>query len=283
MPMSWKNINASILFKPEDIRLDHIVMNFIRLADGILKKDLGMDLNIVSYNIRPTSRVGGFIEMVSDSTTLYEIDEEHKSNMFNYIDGNHKLNEIRKNFMTSCAAYCVLTFLLGAGDRHKHNIMITKKGVLFHIDYGYVMGADPKKNPFFPTVPDMRIDKGIADALGPDEQFEEFTELVDQIYNCLRRHVQELCCVLRLLVLTDPPIHVKRGFDEKRLMVEILKRFAPGEHHEQARIHIQNRIHNSTNSTLYYTLADELHKQAQTNVVLKAMASAWHGVKKTLF
>jgi len=164
--------------------------------------------------------------MVGGSTTLYDIDAEHKCDMFNYVDDEHVIKEVRQRFMKSCAAYCVLTFLLGAGDRHKHNIMITKKGVLFHIDYGYVMGADPKQNPLLPKVPDMRIDRGIADALGTDEQFQEFTGLVDKIYNCLRRHVQELCCLMRLLVLSEPPIHIKRGFNEKKLMREILKRFA---------------------------------------------------------
>ena len=288
MPFVWRNPKiqkGSILFKAEDVRKDHIVMNFIRLADRILKRELGIDLNIVTYTIRPTGPDAGFIEMVGDSTTLYDIDVEHKSDMFNYVDDCYVIKEIRQRFMRSCAAYCVLTFLLGAGDRHKHNIMITRDGVLFHIDYGYVMGADPKQNLLLPflKVPDMSIRQDIVDALGPPEQLREFEELVDKIYNCLRRHVQELCSVMRLLVLTDPPIHIKRGFNEKNMMREILKRFAPGEHHEKARIQIINRVHNSTRSTTHYALVDGLHHQAQTNVVLKALASAWHGVKRTLF
>ena len=294
MPLTWGGVelaggsgggesHGKILFKAEDVRKDHIVMNFIRLANRILVRELGIDLNIVTYNIRPTGPAAGFIEMVASSTTLYEIDAEHKCDMFNYVDEEQRISQVRQRFMRSTAAYCVLTFLLGAGDRHKHNIMITKEGVLFHIDYGYVMGADPKQNPLLPKVPDMRIDRRIADALGPPEQFREFEELVDKIYNCLRRHVQELCCVMRLLVLSNPPIHIKHGFNEKRFMREVLKRFAPGEHHEQARIQIINRVHNSTQSTTHYAVVDGLHHLAQTNRVLKALSSAWHGVKRTFF
>ena len=280
IPLQWPDKKGYVLFKPEDVRKDHIVMNFIRLSERILKRELGIDFHIITYNVRPTSSEAGFIEMVDDSTTLYEIDSGN-CNFFNFVDGGHQLDEIRQRFMLSTAAYCVLTFLLGAGDRHLHNIMLTKSGVLFHIDYGYVMGADPKRIGML-RVPDMRIDQDIVDALGPPEQFEEFQNWCDKIYNCLRRHAEVLTCLMRLLVLSKPHISVRNRFTEKKLMREILKRFAPGENHEQARIQIINRIHNSTRSTTHYAVVDALHHQAQTNPVLKAMASTWHSIKNSL-
>lgn len=276
-----------VLWKGEDLRKDHIVMNFIRLADDILKQDLHKDFHIVSYNVRPTQLEGGFIEMVTDCTTLYDVENTsgaYRGHLFNYVNGENNISEMRERFMRSCAAYAVITYLLGAGDRHTENIMITREGVLFHIDYGYVMGADPKRIPGFATaVPDMRIDQNIVEALGPPEEFERFKDMVDEIYNCLRRHAEVLTEVLRLLVLTTPAISVRRNFNEEKLMREIITRFSPGENHEQARLQIINRIDNSTRSTTYYRLADELHRQAQTNTVLKALASTWSNVKRTFF
>ena len=57
--------------------------------------------------------------------------------------------------------FCSVLPQLGIGDRHLDNIMMLPTGNLFHIDFGYIFGRDPK-----PMAPPIRFTREMADAMG---------------------------------------------------------------------------------------------------------------------
>lgn len=110
------------------------------------------------------------------------------------------------------AGYCVITYILGVGDRHLDNLLLTKTGEkhvlwdlntlwnslgtlllppppprlgkLFHIDFGYILGRDPK-----PLPPPMKLSKEMVEGMGgmQSEQYQEFRKQCYTAFLHLRR------------------------------------------------------------------------------------------------
>lgn len=258
-----------ILYKPEDIRKERTIMNVINTIDVLLKRDIG-DLNIITYNIIPTSCQGGFIEIIENCETLYNITNSGQTILNHMIDKNPDTPPkiIRDKFLKSTAAYSAITYVLGVGDRHLDNIMITSDGKLFHIDYGFILGKDPK----FMNNCNMRISEDTVDALGcqNSENFKNFKELcADKIYNSLRRHVNLIFCLLSVLATSNPKIYngTKNIITFDEIYQEINKKLVPGESYHQAKIQFYDHIDNSTSHTFVYSVVDKIHSSSKNGIL----------------
>lgn len=248
-----------IMIKKDDIRKEAIVMNIIKLMDFFLKKDENLDLNIITYNILPVSNQYGYIEFVSDSYTLYNIKEDRHFSIQNFImekNPHITAHQLRENFTKSCAAYCVITYLLGIGDRHLDNIMITKDAYIFNIDFGYIMGKDPKI-----MSPEFRLTTEMIDAMGGTESiyYKNFKNYCYIAYNCLRKHTSIFTILLSLLYSLNPKIkHL--NLDEDYIKYQIKERFIPDENYENAKFYFKYKISKNENN---YTgnIIDYFHKK----------------------
>jgi phosphatidylinositol-4,5-bisphosphate 3-kinase len=118
----------------------------------------------------------------------------------------------RRNFMLSCAGYCVATFVLGIGDRHNSNIMMKKNGRLFHIDFGHFLGNFKSKwgykreNTPFVFTPDMAY--AIAGTNKNCEEvalYKEFIKTCGEAFLSLRRNATTLECLFTTMVAAGMP------------------------------------------------------------------------------
>ena len=284
LPYKIQNITGgttdkNVLYKNEDLRKDKIIMNLIKLSDLILKKEENLELGLITYEICPTTASNGFLEMVPKSKTLYDIKERLNLSINNYIDSyndNVLVNDLRNRFVRSCAGYCVITYLLGIGDRHLDNIMITEDGYIFHIDYGFILGADPKPM----TKPKMRITDDMVTALGgmDSKYYQEFKDISNRVYNCLRRHINLFISMLSLLIDADPVIKNKTEITRELLLKEIYKRFVPGETYSEAQILLETEIHNS-NRIYTHAINDFFHYHAKEKTLKTALNSGFKSIK----
>jgi len=136
------DIRYKVIFKSgDDLRQDQLIIQMITLMDSLLK-GVNVDCQLTPYKVLACSKSDGFLEFVPDSNTLQEIllKEGTLTNFFKKIadeqrikDENLKKNNLSEiilnNFVDSCAGYCVITYFLGIGDRHKENLMITNRGL----------------------------------------------------------------------------------------------------------------------------------------------------------
>eukprot|EP01119_Soliformovum_irregulare_P019515 TRINITY_DN6197_c0_g1_i1.p1 TRINITY_DN6197_c0_g1~~TRINITY_DN6197_c0_g1_i1.p1 ORF type:complete len:910 (-),score=209.28 TRINITY_DN6197_c0_g1_i1:32-2761(-) len=252
-----------VMFKREDLRKDYIVMNFIRMTEILLKQSpIGnqLDQQLITYSILPTSSQSGFIEMVENSVTLTEVSDGGKGPgiqaFINQHNPERKIGEISRNFLQSTAVYSVITYLLGVGDRHLGNIMITRDGFLFHIDYGWILGKEPYLKSM--ASPVIRITKEMVAAIGKtDQAFDQFKEFCGQIFLNIRKNSSLLYMLLELLVTASPPI-----VDRPTIA--------------QLKEHIQTRLFVGYSDEDALQMLKSLLTRSQDGSVVAPLADMWH-------
>ena len=248
-----------IMLKKEDIRKESIIMLLVKLIDIYIKKEENLDLFITSYNILPISHEYGYIEFVKDSYTLYDIRENLGFSIQNFIlekSPDMSIKEFRDKFTKSCAAYCVITYLLGIGDRHLDNIMVTSDGKLFHIDYGYILGRDPKY-----ISPEIRLTTEMIDAMGGinSNNYVLFKDYCGRAYNCIRRHANVFYILLLGITQFQPELE-DSSITADYIKNYIINRFIPGESYKDADLQFRYKIDSNSN-TYGESLIDFFHKK----------------------
>ena len=198
----------------DDLRKDLITILLFRTMNK-LWINKGLDLKMMTYNVLPTGPMTGLIELVPNSATFREIHVRHgvtgsfKDNSlalwlqrFNSSEKDYKI--AIDNFTASAAGYCVATYLLGIGDRHNGNIMLTRNGHLFHIGFNKFLGDVQKfgnisrdRVPFVLT-PDMAyvINNGITTT----PNFQKFIEYCCSAFNIIRHNMDLILNLLGLMV-----------------------------------------------------------------------------------
>ena len=127
-----------------------LVLQFVLLMDVLLKR-VNLDMKLTCYRALATGAGSGLLQFVDDAHAISAILADHGGSIGAYLR-HHNPDPSRPDgvsaaardaFTRSTAGYCVITYLLGVGDRHLDNIMVRQNGQLFHIDFGFILGARP--------------------------------------------------------------------------------------------------------------------------------------------
>ena len=150
----------AVIFKNgDDLRQDQLVIQLFTLMDRLLRKE-NLDLKLMPYRVLATGAVDGMVQFVA-SRTLQDISNEYAGGLLAYLREMHPdpgsvgtmgvKAEVMDTYVRSCAGYCVVTYLLGVGDRHLDNLLLSPDGHFFHGKPDCCFGSlhlQPRANPF---------------------------------------------------------------------------------------------------------------------------------------
>lgn len=146
-------VDYPLIFKDgDDMRQDQLVIQLFTLMDRLLRKE-NLDLKLTPYAVLATGPTQGMAQYIP-SMTIAAIVSEYGT-LLNYMrahnpdEGSVGTFGVKKSvidtFVKSCgtphpclkiclvlneslAGYCVVTYILGVGDRHLDNLLLTPDG-----------------------------------------------------------------------------------------------------------------------------------------------------------
>ncbi|EPY50324.1 phosphatidylinositol 3-kinase Pik3 [Schizosaccharomyces cryophilus OY26] len=255
-----------IIFKNgDDLRQDQLVIQILTLMDKLLKKEK-LDLHLKPYRILATGPTHGAVQFVP-SKTLATILAEYRGSVLAYLREHNPDNDLNSNtygihpeamdnYIRSCAGYCVITYLLGVGDRHLDNLLITEDGHFFHADFGYILGRDPKL--FSPA---MKLSKEMVEGMGGYNSpfYQQFKSYCYTTFTALRKSSNLILNLFSLMVDANIP-DIK--FDKDKVVYKVKERFCLQMSESDAIMYFEQLITDSV-SALFPQIIDRMHNLAQ--------------------
>ncbi len=258
--LTFKTVTGSdyvTLFKHgDDLRQDQLILQIITLMDRILQQE-NLDLKLTPYRVLATSSKHGFVQFV-DSMPIADIlaNDGTILNFFRKHNAPEAMADVMDTYIKSCAGYCVITFILGVGDRHLDNLLIARSGNLFHIDFGYILGRDPKVLP-----PPMKLSKEMIDAFGgtSSEHYQAFKKECYTAYLSLRRYANLILNLFSLMVDASVP---DIALEPDKTVKKVQEKFRLDLNDEEAVHYMQSVIEISAMAVMP-AIVDRMHKLAQ--------------------
>ncbi|XP_017786866.1 PREDICTED: phosphatidylinositol 3-kinase catalytic subunit type 3 isoform X2 [Nicrophorus vespilloides] len=245
----------------DDLRQDQLILQMITLMDKLLRRE-NLDLKLTPYRVLAMSTKHGFVQFI-DSITVAEV-LANEGSILNFFRKHHPSEtgpygiapEIMDTYVRSCAGYCVITYLLGVGDRHLDNLLLTTSGKLFHIDFGYILGRDPK-----PLPPPMKLSREMVEGMGGinSDHYQEFKKQCYTAFLHLRRHANLMLNLFSLMVDASVP-DIALEPDKAVRKVQDKLRLDLGD--EEAVRYLQNLLELSVTAVVA-VVVEQLHKFAQ--------------------
>ncbi|XP_064488634.1 phosphatidylinositol 4-kinase beta-like [Ornithodoros turicata] len=200
----WRLL-AAIVKCGDDLRQELMVYQLLSVLQKIWEQE-HVPLWVRPYRILVTSEDSGLVEPILNTMSLHQV-KKHSSqlSLLEYFvqEFGAPTTEgflcAQRNFVHSCAAYCLVSYLVQVKDRHNGNILLDGEGHIIHIDFGFILSSSPK-NLGFENSP-FKLTQEFVDVMGGmgSDMFEYFKILMLQGLVAARKHHERILTLVEIL------------------------------------------------------------------------------------
>ncbi|KAH9498283.1 Phosphatidylinositol 4-kinase beta, partial [Bulinus truncatus] len=201
---NWQ-LMAAIVKVGDDLRQELLVYQVLKRLQMFWVEE-HLPLWIKPCKIVVTSQDSGMIEPVLNAVSLHQIKKHSKLSLLDYFI--HEFGPVtseefltaQKNFVQSCAGYCLVCYLLQLKDRHNGNILLDSEGHIIHIDFGFILSNSPGKNLGFENSP-FKLTHEFVEVMGGSgsDMYEYFKILLLQGFVASRKHMDKILPLVEIM------------------------------------------------------------------------------------
>ncbi|XP_029802788.1 phosphatidylinositol 4-kinase beta isoform X5 [Suricata suricatta] len=105
----------------------------------------------------------------------------------------------QRNFVQSCAGYCLVCYLLQVKDRHNGNILLDAEGHIIHIDFGFILSSSPRNLGFETSA--FKLTTEFVDVMGglDGDMFNYYKMLMLQGLVAARKHMDKVVQIVEIM------------------------------------------------------------------------------------
>ncbi|GFY34114.1 phosphatidylinositol 4-kinase beta [Trichonephila clavipes] len=246
---NW-NLLSAIIKCGDDLRQELMAYQLLATLQKIWELER-VPLWVRPYRILVTSEDSGMIEPILNTVSLHQVKKHSKMSLLQYFlqefggATTEAFLSAQRNFVQSCAAYCLVSYLVQVKDRHNGNILLDGEGHIIHIDFGFILSSSPK-NLGFENSP-FKLTQEFVDVMGGpgNDMFEYFKILMLQGLVAARKHHERIVTLVEIMQASCQLPCFKNGASAIRALKD---RFHMGLTEEQLQLLVDTMVESSMHS-----------------------------------
>ncbi|KAJ1080756.1 hypothetical protein NDU88_000949 [Pleurodeles waltl] len=200
---NWRLLSV-IVKCGDDLRQELLAFQVLKQLQIIWEQER-VPLWIKPYKILVISSDSGMIEPIVNAVSIHQVKKQSQLLLLDYFlqeHGNYTTEAFltaQRNFVQSCAGYCLVCYLLQVKDRHNGNILLDAEGHIIHIDFGFILSSSPRNLGFETSA--FKLTSEFVDVMGglDGDMFNYYKMLMLQGLIAARKHMDKVVQIVEIM------------------------------------------------------------------------------------